>query len=119
MRPIKFRIYDKELNKMLYRHLEKYDNEHPHMEVMQFTGFKDYDGKEIYEGDILMDSVEVDGKIIKSNCQVYFDEMTGQWMIDLSYKNDKSCSCSLFSELQDFDYQIIGNIHENPELLNQ
>ena len=85
--------------------------------VGQFTGYLDVNGKEIYEGDILGDWNEIDGKMEQSKQTVYFDEMLGQWMLDNSFKQDRSLSYSLFSELQDFEYEIIGNVYENPELL--
>ncbi|MDQ3047070.1 MAG: YopX family protein [Bacteroidota bacterium] len=83
----------------------------------QYTGLKDKNGKEIYDGDIIGDWNEVDGKMEQSKQTVYFDEMLGQWMLDNSFKQDRKMSTSLFSELQDFDYEVIGNIYENPELI--
>ena len=87
------------------------------LKPMQFSGFKDKNGKEIYECDILGDWTEVDGKMEQSKQTVYFDEMLGQWMLDNSLKQDRTLSFSLFSELQDFEYEVIGNIYENADLL--
>ena len=85
--------------------------------VAQFTGQYDKKLKEIYEDDIVGDWTNVDGIMEQSKQTVYFDELLGQWMLDNSLKQDKTISYSLFSELQDFEYEIIGNIYENPELL--
>lgn len=85
--------------------------------VAQFTGQYDKKLKEIYEDDIVGDWTNVDGKMEQSKQTVYFDELLGQWMLDNSLKQDKTISYSLFSELQDFEYEIIGNIFENPDLL--
>lgn len=88
--------------------------------LMQFTGFKDKNGKEIYDRDILQDSIkdEDTGQIIKSKETVYFDELLGGWMLDQSFEQDRNYGTSLFQNLLDFDYEIIGNVFENPELLN-
>ena len=85
--------------------------------VAQFTGQYDKKLKEIYEDDIVGDWTNVDGIMEQSKQTVYFDELLGQWMLDNSLKQDKTFSYSLFSELQDFEYEIIGNIFENPDLL--
>ena len=85
--------------------------------IRQFTGFKDKNEVEIYAGDIIGDWTDVDGKMEQSKQTVYFDEMLGGWMLDNSLKQDRSLCYSLHSELQDFEYEIIGNIYENPELL--
>lgn len=69
----------------------------------QYTGLKDQEGKEIYEGDILegFDDVKFeDGR--------YYCNLRGARIFTL----EELCC--------DMDYpkpKIIGNIHENPELL--
>ena len=89
--------------------------------LMQYTGLKDKNGKEIYEGDIIciMEDVvvetiggyprtEPEGKIR------YVEFHTGSWV----YVNPQDKVDSSF--LNFFDghiYEVIGNIYENPELL--
>ncbi len=90
--------------------------------LAQYTGLKDKTGKEIYEGDILqckcgmwrLDGKQTD-KISIKNYEVKWEQITGRWNL---YKNGK------FELLQPFNkehlvtwYTVIGNIHENPELL--
>jgi len=90
-----------------------------HVDVMQLSPFKDTDGKKIYEGDIIGYWYDCDGVKKLSTETVFFDETTGQWMLDESIKQDRSHSISLYAELNDYDYFVQGNIYENPELLNQ
>ena len=87
--------------------------------LIEQTPFTDKNEQEIYEGDIIGDWVEVDGKMEQSRLTVYFDEMLGQWMLDISFNQDLTTSCSLFSELKDFEYEVIGNIYKNPELISK
>lgn len=79
--------------------------------VGQYTGFKDKNGKYIYEGDILSDWTETDEGMKQSRCQVFFNEMFGQWELDISYHQDKSTSYLLENELRNYEYEIIGNIY--------
>lgn len=82
----------------------------------QFTGLRDKNGKEIYEGDILDFNYEKYPDDTQCPRVVVFED--GCFRKD--YKNsDKSfpkpiitkCSLSILEDV------IIGNIHENPELL--
>ncbi|HET8735203.1 MAG TPA: YopX family protein [Pricia sp.] len=85
--------------------------------VMRFTGLKDRNGKEIYEGDVLSDYTETDEGIKKSHCQVLWNEACGSWELDMSMIQNRSYTFYLAEELLDFEYEISGNIYENPELL--
>jgi len=81
-------------------------------ELMQYTGLKDKNGKEIYEGDVL-GGVWGDGYIgwcDKCKSFEYFD------ITHVCY----SCVGDVFwSEFLEDEgkHEVIGNIHENPELL--
>lgn len=75
--------------------------------IGQFTGFKDIDGKEIYEGDIIQNDEHPEeiGKIInENNC----------WLVEWFDIDDKACLCWL---LENTPQKVIGNIYDNPELL--
>ncbi|HCW7220423.1 TPA: hypothetical protein OYD26_000550 [Staphylococcus aureus] len=75
---------------------------HSSVELMQSTGFKDVNGVEIYEGDIVQDSYSGEVSFIE------FKE--GAFYITCSNVTE------LISENDDI-IEIIGNIFENEELL--
>ena len=71
---------------------------------MQFTGFKDKKGKEIYEGDITeYDSKERGRRLVK------WDIRRGQFFLQGGYDG----------QINDTRIIVIGNIYENPELLEE
>ena len=117
MRTIKFRFWDYGLKKMCFRNPATMDFSHPKILPMQFTGLQDKNGKEIYEGDVLSDYTETDEGLIQSKYPVYWGEKEGQWVVDQSYNKDRTCPATLAWELEMFEYEITGNIHETPELL--
>lgn len=122
MRTIKFRAWDESQKYMAKQgtpDLETIQSFFFHFggcQLMQFTGLTDKNGVEIYEGDILSDWNEVDGKEVQSFLQVFWCSDTGAWRLDNSFNQDKSSGDLLSEELIGFAYEITGNIYKNPEL---
>ena len=76
------------------------------IELMQSTGFKDKNGKEIFEGDILGTK---DGLL---NGVVEYKSDLGMWTNSLIRYNNFERLCNVANSRE-----IIGNIYENPEIL--
>ena len=122
MREIKFRAYDKKDNEMFYSNmyqdktsmifgLSNFLKECSDIEdtLMQYTGLKDKNGVEIYEGDIV---------------RTTSNELTGKWKHKIYKIEFKEINCVAGAKYMGFDFQfnvdeveIIGNIYENKELL--
>jgi len=73
--------------------------------IEQFTGLHDKNGKEIYEGDILENPDYEEAFVVE-----YHEGMAGY----IGWGDDKIAGCYLITG---DEIEIIGNIHENPELL--
>ena len=87
----------------------------PDFEVMQYTGLKDENGVEIYEGDIVR-VTDDDGSTDFSDGGIGtvggLEELY-MWYIDGEVQN------GLFDIKQSYYIEVIGNIYENPELLER
>lgn len=79
---------------------------YPETPVMQFTGLLDKTGKEIYEGDIIKAGED---KMLLRWSEVYASFVLRKEGWAFSHFFGEACSPE--------DCEIIGNIHENPELL--
>ena len=79
------------------------------IELMEYTGLKDKNGKEIYEGDILFESFgEKYYKVVFENgsFRAEFEGDFEEHSFDLIDVVAQGC-------------EIVGNIYENPELLGE
>ena len=80
--------------------------------LMQSTGLKDKNGKEIFEGDIL--AVEADDGVIIS--KVSWDDEHALFVIKTKKFNEEAALAELVDD-NSYPFEVIGNIYENPELL--
>ena len=122
MREIKFRAWDN-LNKRMITSGIFFNNTlmqlktAPNIELMQYTGLKDKNGKEIYEGDIVevsyYDYTE-EGCELSNHQVVWCNDYPA---FDLEPHIDYE-SNALQYVLHEYPVcKVIGNLYENPELL--
>jgi hypothetical protein len=117
MREIKFRAFSLETKEMIPWEEAIFPEwlEDPDLVMMQFTGLKDKNGKEIYEGDIITNETEIvvseygvldyTGEFQKTKCSVTY--------------NSHFCMFNLTEDVHHGKFEVIGNIYKNPELLNK
>lgn len=114
MREIKFRAWMGEEHKMwpvmagMGQVATEFGSIDEPIEVMQYTGLKDKNGKEIYEGDVLNAKVDSGhGSSFYDKGQVVFHPEAAQFILTKG---------GMVTNIGN-DVEIIGNIYENPELL--
>lgn len=77
--------------------------------LMQFTGLHDKNGVEIYEGDIISDHVGI-------GCVRHSDD---HGAFRVSYGNGRAKWFYDYLDAEIKTIEVIGNIYQNPELLNR
>ena len=128
MRKIKFRVWDKGWNEMSYPDTLEFDEgklewvvigdycdgdgrylDKDEMALMQYTGLKDKNGKEIYEGDIchINDYPDKYGMYGEYGVVMFKSPCFGMELTDTKR----------FVSIDEEEIEVIGNIYENPELL--
>ena len=79
--------------------------------IMQYIGLKDMNGKEIYEGDILLDVSPYAGN---PKYQVFWGKDDYAWLL----KNENDHWSRIADDERYYEkLKVIGNIYENPELM--
>lgn len=139
IREIKFRAWDKINSKMLYSdsftlngkpmtyaeqmrwfffHTSNSTPADDYSEIMQFTGYTDSAGKEIYEGDIVELTLDIDRGGLEDryynleNAIVVWNSEDGCW-------DAGDSRLSTYVDDKDWEHrcEVFGNIYQNPEMV--
>ncbi|BEI64689.1 YopX family protein [Lactiplantibacillus plantarum] len=96
---------------------ETWDIENDHVELLRFTGLKDVNGKEIYVGDVVevwSDASEL--TMVPTVNEVVSEDLFGRPGMFLKPIGQHLIEPCLHDSFID-QFKVIGNVHENPELL--
>ena len=115
-REIKFRAWDKRNERMIDAHACAVNFKHYIVDntllfvPMQYTGLKDKNGKEICEGDVL----ENKNCRYLNRAECYFEDGSFQFKASGCNQCDEYLCNNVTRE-----FEVIGSIYENPELLKE
>ena len=105
VREVKFRAWKKKQKQMVSTNLwdvkELNPSEDRYAVIMQFTGFRDKNTKEVFEGDILLNGTE--------RMLVYWDEEDGSWQLEFDNGNQSVGINKAVIEA----CEVVGNIYED------
>ena len=124
-REIKFRAWDKKFNTMFPTECiefygwgqiniidEEGDSEERDVVLMQYTGLKDKNGKEIYEGDVVRFKYTPSSL---TKAIIEYDEESIAFKLEVK-ESEEWCKHSCYLEPR-CQIEVIGNIYENPNLV--
>ena len=128
MREIKFRAWDKENKKMMKVSSLSLENKEiavrengtyhffrmKNLELMQYTGLKDKNGKEIYEGDIIKYKFPYDRRLNHISPVKFLETETS-----FGVKDRYGIEIPLYRITTNNYFEVIGNIYENKNLLEE
>ena len=119
MREIKFRAWDINKKKYYYGVQNTYESiigdsfgnilNDDELIVEEFTGIKDKNGVEIYEGDIICQQM----RFVETNSVIFWQEDKARFAVNLEG------FITTITKPQEHSYEVIGNIHENADLLEE
>lgn len=115
MREIKFRAYT-DKGEMIYNYCQLIGNRFfgedmtntnygNIVDIMQFTGLHDCEGKEIYEGDVV-EITTPDGDVLDVHDEIVYSDIHAAYFLRTRHVD----ICSFIES--DYSFKIIGNIHE-------
>ena len=94
--------------------------------ICQYTGLKDKNGKLIWENDIIRfqfdnDDCQFPNKDVKKRIgKVFFSDFRASWSIAMGINGSKCLNNDLFRYIQNGNrVEAIGNVFDNPGLLNE
>ena len=123
MRDIRFRVWEKTLNKIhCWSAIENHftfeelldDN---FFEAMQYTGLRDKNGTEFYDGDYIRYSTRtINGSVFTHVCRVFQHE-SGTWRIEGYREDNHTYETKGTVYATHLICEVIGNIYEHNHLL--
>ena len=88
------------------------------IELMQSTGYKDKNGVEIFEGDLVKVSVDNGFDYLFEELSIVKPSKFHSGLV-CSLKSHEAEYRIIHAEILGYEYEVVGNFYKNPELLEQ
>lgn len=107
-------VLDEQVVKVTYKNGNVAKEDMKEYELMQSTGLFDKEGTEVFEGDII--AIEVEEIETPINAKIFQNNKIGMLMFHVFEDNEDVPMVELLEE-NSVAFAVIGNVYENPELL--